>query len=317
MELSGQVSDVEVASLWSRAGVLLLFHFGENVWRVVAEEPLTKPDAARRDPTLQEIQRYLNERGAEGVQASNPTWLSEFRVSERKVENYAVGWVFVAGDAAHVHSPAGGQGMNTGIQDACNLAWKLAWKIRGFGSDKLLESYSVERSKVGAMVMQETLKMTRLATTDSRVLHCARNTVARIALHFDWVHDKVRQHLAEYAVACRASPINGSDTRRNRRGLKCGDRVPNIQWKDSRERTQTLYRCISGGRAVWRILKSSHARYGKTWRRVGAQTINRLQRLSCSLLMSCLKVTGVVWRRRSTSKQRQPASLRDFCRGMC
>ena len=55
MELSGQVSDVEVASLWSRAGVLLLFHFGENVWRVVAEEPLTKPDAARRDPTLQEI----------------------------------------------------------------------------------------------------------------------------------------------------------------------------------------------------------------------------------------------------------------------
>lgn len=265
VELSGDVPDADVASLWSRSGILLLFHFGENVWRVVAEEPLGNPDSPRRDPTLTEIQQYLSERGAEGVQASKPTWLAEFRVSERKVEDYAVGRVFVAGDAAHVHSPAGGQGMNTGIQDACNLAWKIAWKIRGVGNNRLLDSYSDERSEVGAMVVRATSHMTRLATTESRVLQSVRNAVAKIALHFDWVQDKIRQNLAEYTVAYRSSEINGTDTRRNRGALRCGDRVPNILWTDARQQPQTLYRCLSGGRAVLLIINSNDARTFESW----------------------------------------------------
>ncbi len=265
VELSGDVPDADVASLWSRAGILLLFHFGENVWRVVAEEPLLKPDLPRRDPTLPEIQQYLNERGAKGVKASKPTWLAEFRVSERKVEKYASGRVFVAGDAAHVHSPAGGQGMNTGIQDACNLAWKIAWKIRGVGNIDLLDSYSDERSEVGAMVVRATSHITRLATTESRVLQSVRNTVAKIALHFDWVQDKIRQNLAEYNVAYRTSGINGTDTRRNRGALRCGDRIPNIQWTDGGQKPQTLYRCLSGGRAVLLILKPHGTRSFESW----------------------------------------------------
>ncbi|MGI9443950.1 MAG: FAD-dependent monooxygenase [Rubripirellula sp.] len=265
VELSGDVPEADVASLWSRSGILLLFHFGENVWRVVAEEPLGNPDSPRRDPTLPEIQQYLSERGAVGVKASNPTWLAEFRVNERKVEDYSVGRVFVAGDAAHVHSPAGGQGMNTGIQDACNLAWKIAWKIRGVGNNKLLDSYSDERSEVGAMVVRATSHMTRLATTESRVLQSVRNVVAKIALHFNWVQDKIRQNLAEYTVAYRSSEINGTDTRRNRGVLRCGDRVPNILWTDARQQPQTLYRCLSGGRAVLLIINSNDARTFESW----------------------------------------------------
>ena len=265
VELSGDVPESDVASLWSRSGILLLFHFSENVWRVVAEEPLGNPDSPRRDPTLPEIQQYLSERGAVGVKASNPTWLAEFRVNERKVEDYSVGRVFVAGDAAHVHSPAGGQGMNTGIQDACNLAWKIAWKIRGVGNNKLLDSYSNERSEVGAMVVRATSHMTRLATTESRVLQSVRNAVAKIALHFDWVQDKIRQNLAEYTVAYRSSEINGTDTRRNRGALRCGDRVPNILWTDARQQPQTLYRCLSGGRAVLLIINSNDARMFESW----------------------------------------------------
>ena len=265
VELSGDVPEADVASLWSRSGILLLFRFGENVWRVVAEEPLGNPDSPRRDPTLPEIQQYLSKRGAVGVKASNPTWLAEFRVNERKVEDYAVGRVFVAGDAAHVHSPAGGQGMNTGIQDACNLAWKIAWKIRGVGNNKLLDSYSVERSEVGAMVVRATSHMTRLATTESRLLQSVRNAVAKIALHFDWVQDKIRQNLAEYTVAYRNSEINGTDTRRNRGALRCGDRVPNILWTDARQQPQTLYRCLSGGRAVLLIINSNDARTFESW----------------------------------------------------
>ncbi len=266
VELEGDVPDADVVSLWSRSGILLLFHFGENVWRVVAEEPLVSLDLPRRDPTLEEIQQYLNERGAQGVRASNATWLSEFRVSERKLEHYALGRVFVAGDAAHVHSPAGGQGMNTGIQDACNLAWKIAWKIRGVGNDRLLGSYSDERSEVGTMVVRATSHMTRLATTESRFLQSVRNTVARIALHFDWVQDKVRQNLAEYTVAYRSSEINGNDARRGWAGIKCGDRVPNLQWKDSWEQTQTLYHYLAGGRAVLLMLNSCDANSLESWR---------------------------------------------------
>lgn len=265
VELSGDVPDADVASLWSRAGILLLFHFGENVWRVVAEERLADDDVPKRDPTLQEIQKHLNERGAENVRASNPTWLSEFRVSERKVENYRAGRVFLAGDAAHVHSPAGGQGMNTGIQDSCNLAWKLAWNLRGTANSELLDTYSNERSEVGAMVVKATSHMTRLATTESRVLQTIRNTVAKIALHFDWVQDKVRQNLAEYSVAYRSSQLNGSDARSTKSGLKCGDRVPDVRWIDASGEPQALYQYMSGGRAVFLVLGSTHNPSSQSW----------------------------------------------------
>ena len=76
-----------------------------------------------------------------GIQVSDPVWLSSFSINERKVSDYRSGRIFLAGDAAHVHSPAGGQGMNTGMQDACNLAWKLALVARGIcAAEPLLSS---------------------------------------------------------------------------------------------------------------------------------------------------------------------------------
>src|SRR3546814_13737506 len=77
-----------------------------------------------------------------------PSWLSTFRINERMAARYREGCCFLAGDAAHIHSPAGGQGMNTGIQDAVNLGWKLAYALRGYGDAALLlESYEPERSE--------------------------------------------------------------------------------------------------------------------------------------------------------------------------
>ena len=85
------------------------------------------------DPTLAEVQAKVDERGPGGLTLSDPVWLATFRINERKVRDYRQGRVLLAGDAAHIHSPAGGQGMNTGMQDAFNLAWKLALIQRGDG----------------------------------------------------------------------------------------------------------------------------------------------------------------------------------------
>ena len=86
--------------------------------RIIAMVGKTDPVQPRSDPTLPEVQAMIDSRTGGGFSATDPVWLSNFRINERKVEHYSRGRVFLAGDAAHVHSPAGGQGMNTGMQDA-------------------------------------------------------------------------------------------------------------------------------------------------------------------------------------------------------
>ena len=114
-------------------------------------------------PTLADIQAAVAELAPPGTQASNLRWSSIFRIKHGIVDRYRVGRVFVTGDAAHLHPPAGGQGMNTGIQDAWNLAWKLALAVRGIASSRLLDSYETERRPAGKEVVDRAV---RVAFTD-------------------------------------------------------------------------------------------------------------------------------------------------------
>ncbi len=99
------------------------------------------------------------------------------------ISNFRAGRVFLAGDAAHIHSPAGGQGMNTGMQDAFNLAWKLALVCHGTGKpEPLLGSYSTERSRVGDMVLQDAGRLTAAAIVHHPLVQAARNQIARLVL---------------------------------------------------------------------------------------------------------------------------------------
>lgn len=112
-------------------------------------------------PELQHIQAVLDRLAPEPTTARNLRWSSVFRISHRIVDAYGRGRVFVAGDAAHIHPPTGAQGMNTGIQDAHNLAWKLALAVSGVGAEGLLDSYDAERRPVGEEVVGRTVRSAR------------------------------------------------------------------------------------------------------------------------------------------------------------
>jgi 2-polyprenyl-6-methoxyphenol hydroxylase-like FAD-dependent oxidoreductase len=112
-------------------------------------------------PTLAQIQIVADKLVPGKPRLSEMRWSSVFRISMRLAERYSQGRVFIAGDAAHIHPPTGGQGMNTGIQDAYNLAWKLALVVGGSAPESLLDSYDAERRPVGADVVARTLAATR------------------------------------------------------------------------------------------------------------------------------------------------------------
>ena len=116
---------------------------------------------AGRSPELHHIQAVLDRLSPQPTKASNMRWSSVFRISHRLVDRYGVGRVFVAGDAAHIHPPTGAQGMNTGLQDAYNLGWKLALAVHGGAADDLLDSYHAERHPVGEEVVGRTVRDAR------------------------------------------------------------------------------------------------------------------------------------------------------------
>jgi hypothetical protein len=148
-------------------------------------------------PTLDEIQAVANDLLLDRPNLSDLRWSSLFRISMRLAKHYRQGRVFIAGDAAHIHPPTGGQGMNTGIQDAYNLAWKLALVFDGAAPETLLDSYEAERRPVGAEVVARTRAASesygrepagnpdRLADTQIRISCRGAGWVCEDAAEFD------------------------------------------------------------------------------------------------------------------------------------
>src|SRR5918997_2853044 len=159
----------------SRKGLLAVFPLaGPSSYRLIATRAGGKlPDAG--DPTLEEFQRLTTELSALPMKLHDPGWLARFRLHHRGVNSYRVGRTFVAGDAAHIHSPAGGQGMNTGIQDAYNLAWKLALVLEGHAPGSFLDSYHAERHPIGQRLLRTTDRMFNVAATRNPLLIALRN----------------------------------------------------------------------------------------------------------------------------------------------
>lgn len=199
----------QMAIFWHEDGPLLFFPMAPDRARII-----TSLGASTGEPPValewEAFQKLVDIRGPGGITLTDAVWTSAFRINERQVESYRSGRVFLAGDAAHVHSPAGGQGMNTGIQDAINLAWKLALASRGAAAaPALLESYDAERRPVGAKVIAASGRMTRMGTLSDHTLQHVRDFVAHILMGLNPVRRAVAGLMAEVSIGYPDSPLNG------------------------------------------------------------------------------------------------------------
>ncbi len=140
------------------------FEDGKRVRVVLVEPHVRRGD----EPTLDDLREALVAVYGTDSGVHDVTWLSRFTDAARQAASYRAGRVLLAGDAAHVHAPSGGQGLNLGVQDAVNLGWKLAQVVKGVSSDSLLDTYHAERHPIGARVLQSTLAQTALNRGDDR-----------------------------------------------------------------------------------------------------------------------------------------------------
>ena len=176
-------------------------------------------------PTQDDLQRILDDRVG-GIRITNSHWLTCFEIHHGQVAAYRHGRVFLAGDAAHIHSPAGGQGMNTGMQDAFNLAWKLAAAVRGEGGQMLLDSYHAERHPVAEKVIGFTTNLTKAGTLrgGARVV---RNAILRVVGNLPAVGEKLASVVEEIEVGYQGSPaVRGGELSHAK--IAAGQHVPHI-----------------------------------------------------------------------------------------
>ncbi|MFB6783160.1 FAD-dependent monooxygenase [Streptomyces sp. NPDC056352] len=214
----------------TEAGMLFFFPLGSPAsWRMLAMRPpgtlgTESPVEIRQ---LQElVDRYIGER----LNLRDPVWMTAFRLHNRGAKNYRADRVFLAGDAAHIHSPAGAQGMNTGIQDSLNLGWKLALVCRGAASNVLLDTYESERAPVGRNVLRFTDRAFTIATSRNPVLRLARThvapRVAPVVLRSTSLRAAAFRTLSQLAVHYRHSPATTEGPHPRSRGPRAGDRLP-------------------------------------------------------------------------------------------
>jgi 2-polyprenyl-6-methoxyphenol hydroxylase-like FAD-dependent oxidoreductase len=158
-------------------------------------------------PTLAGVRSILQQRAPEGIEARALHWSSYFHIHHRHAPKLRVGRMFIAGDAAHIHSPFGGQGMNTGLHDVWNLVWKLDLYLNGHGTDSLLDTYTEERVPVIKSVIETTDLLTKVMGTPNRFAQALRNAVIPMVSRLAPFQHAFVKRLSELGIAYPSSPI--------------------------------------------------------------------------------------------------------------
>ncbi|HXJ78571.1 MAG TPA: FAD-dependent monooxygenase [Candidatus Methylomirabilis sp.] len=246
--VAGPVAGDEGYAFLCDTGVLYLFPLPQRRTLVAADLPQHHDDA-KEPPSVELFQRLMAERGPAGTSVTDARSMAYFRIHYRLVPHYRHGRrIFLAGDAAHVHSPAGGLGMNTGIQDAYNLAWKLALVAQGMSPHAVLESYEAERRAVAKDVITMSRVMTDRSEAFSHLSQAERECIYVNVV----VPEAEARHLAEHLEALdldyRKSPICGEHGTLRRLG---GGPGPGAEARDAGplqlgDRQLTLFELLRG-----------------------------------------------------------------------
>ena len=234
----------------SAEGPLFVFPMRGERLRVIAQ--LTGESAPAGEPTLAEAQEIVDRR-AGGISLTEAHWLTVFEIHHAQVPQYRHGRAFLAGDAAHVHSPAGGQGMNTGMQDAFNLGWKLALAVKAAAAPGLLDSYHSERHPVAARVIEQTTRMTAVGTLSHKSQRVLRNHLIHFAAGLAPLRRKLADQTEETEISYRDSPIVAQG-RQGHGGPRPGDAAPDVPG-------------LAGGRSLHELLAEDS---GHTLLEIGA-----------------------------------------------
>jgi 2-polyprenyl-6-methoxyphenol hydroxylase-like FAD-dependent oxidoreductase len=237
------------ASMWLRHdGLIAAFPLpGADLWRLMAPAPARCTD----DLTQQDIVDHLSSRlTAETVATLRSVeWTSTFRIQRRLADTYRRGRVLLAGDAAHIHSPLGGQGMNTGLGDAENLAWKLALVVSGRADARIVDTYEAERRPVAEDVLETKSGLTQVVMGDGLAARLLRDHVAVPLLNRDWMQRLITDKASQLQISYRRGPL-GIRSRFPAPGPRPGDRIPDRTVTDADGMAVRLYSVLGPRWAV-------------------------------------------------------------------
>jgi 2-polyprenyl-6-methoxyphenol hydroxylase-like FAD-dependent oxidoreductase len=233
VHVAWSLPDNEIHIFLHEDGVVAAFPYGKGRYRLMGDMQMDSADGTAPEPTLEQFQQLVKERVPTAAVLSDPIWMSSFRTHLRHSKQTRYGRAFLVGDAAHIHSPAGGQGMNTGIQDAFNLAWKLARVVQGKASDALLDTYQTERLPIAESVMRMSDRLISMATLQQPLVKQIRNHLAPLLANNEIIQKRVRSQITEVSVNYRESPIvkehrNGLLQSLMPHNLHAGDRAPDV-----------------------------------------------------------------------------------------
>jgi len=285
-------------------GFSFLAPFGDGWYRVIAWDRRRQlPDDAPVE--LEEIRDITQRVLGTDYGMHDPRWMSRFHSDERQVTQYRVGRVFLAGDAAHCHSPAGGQGMNAGLQDAANLGWKLAAAVHGWAPDGLLDSYHTERYPIGRAVLRGSGALLRLALAQSQATRAARWLLANVVGRFGSPPALVGRAVSGISIAY-AVP-------RGEHRL-VGRRAPDVRLMPGKAGETRLYEILRGGRFVLLTPAGAGAAMGRRW----AGRVDSATPADATLPMVLVRPDGyVAWATDETAPASRDEALRTALTRWC
>jgi hypothetical protein len=201
---------------------------GENRYRVIGTFPESKNEE-EGEVVYEEIEREVKEQAKLKLEMSDVRWFSLYKVHSRRVNKFSEGRCFLAGDSAHIHSPAGAQGMNTGIGDAYNLAWKLALVVKGIAGQELLDTYNEERLANAQRLLESTDRMFELAAGSHWLMSFIRTTifppVAGFVASLESVSKRIFPLISQIGINYRNATLS-QHTDDEPEHVKAGDRLP-------------------------------------------------------------------------------------------